>query len=239
MLLKKNGLPLYYQIENIMREKIINGEWKGGTQIPTETQLMEMFGVSRATMRQAISNLCNDGLLNRIQGKGTFVAEQSGYGHDPTEIWEHNIPGTFHIALSCEEIQGLKKKSKLLQVAPDEIFTVFSYLHCVNEHNNEPYNLCMTYFPQRRFPEIKNHFYADSVYMILKDVYHVSLARAESEFSIAYLTKAQADGLGVKANTPTICVQKVYFDRMNNPVFCTDMFMHPTITCLRITTEFH
>ena len=238
MLLKKNGLPLYYQIENIMRENILRGEWKIGTQIPTEPQLMEMFGVSRATMRQAISDLCNEGLLNRIQGKGTFVAEGDGYGHDPTEIWEHTIPGTFHRALSCEDLRGSKKKSKLLNVDPDETFTVFSYLHCVNEHNNEPYNLCVTYFPQSRFLGIKDYFYADSVCAILKDVYHLSLAYTESEFRIVNLKKDQADQLGVKANTPTILVQKVYYDRMHSPVFCTDMFMHPTNSVLRITTDF-
>ena len=75
-----------------MRDKIVKGEWPGGTQIPTEVQLMELFGVSRATLRQAISDLCNDGFLNRVQGKGTFVTENSGYGNDPTDIWEHNLP---------------------------------------------------------------------------------------------------------------------------------------------------
>lgn len=111
MVLQKNGLPLYYQVENYMRDKIVKGEWPGGTQIPTEVQLMELFGVSRATLRQAISDLCNDGFLNRVQGKGTFVTENSGYGNDPTDIWEHNLPDTFHEIVSCVEKNGLTKKA--------------------------------------------------------------------------------------------------------------------------------
>ena len=73
MKLNDKGPPLYYQIEKYMREKILSNEWPVGTQIPTETELMELFSVSRATLRQAVGNLCNEGLLERLQGRGTFV----------------------------------------------------------------------------------------------------------------------------------------------------------------------
>ena len=239
MVLQKNGLPLYYQVENYMRDKIVKGEWPGGTQIPTEVQLMELFGVSRATLRQAISDLCNDGFLNRVQGKGTFVTENSGYGNDPTEIWEHNLPGTSHRILSCVEKDGLTKKSALLKMDASETFTVFSYLHCVKARNDEPYNLCVSYFPKSRFPQIEKHLFADTVYATLRDIYYVTIAYAESEFHIVNLSKEKADYLGVKTNSPCIRIEKVYYDRLNQPIFCTYMYAHPANSTLRIRTEFH
>lgn len=222
-----------------MRDKIVKGEWPGGTQIPTEVQLMELFGVSRATLRQAISDLCNDGFLNRVQGKGTFVTENSGYGNDPTDIWEHNLPDTFHEIVSCVEKKRADKKSALLQTDTSEVFTVFSYLHRVKTRNNEPYNLCVSYFPKSRFSRIEEHLFEDTVYAILRDIYHVTISYAESEFHIVNLSKEKADYLGVKLNTPCIRIEKVYYDRLNQPIFCTDMYANPANGTLRIRTEFH
>ncbi|MCK9221232.1 MAG: GntR family transcriptional regulator [Limnochordia bacterium] len=68
--------PLYSQIEDALRRRIEYGEFKSGCQIPTEIELMETFQVSRTTVRTAVANLVNDGLLCRVQGRGTFVAEQ-------------------------------------------------------------------------------------------------------------------------------------------------------------------
>lgn len=67
--------PLYSQIEDALRRQIEYGDLKVGCQIPTELELMEMFEVSRTTVRTAIANLVNDGLLCRAQGRGTFVVD--------------------------------------------------------------------------------------------------------------------------------------------------------------------
>ena len=48
-----------------------------------------------------------------------------------------------------------------------------------------------------------------------------------------------ADYLGVKTNSPCIWIEKVYYDRLNQPIFCTDMYPHPANSTLRIRTEFH
>ena len=71
----KSAKPLYLQIKDIVKQKIINNEYMVGTTIPSENELEEMFGVSRMTIRQAISELVNEGLLRkeRGRGKGTVV----------------------------------------------------------------------------------------------------------------------------------------------------------------------
>ena len=66
-------LPLYYQLREQMREKILSEEWPNGYEIPSELQLCEKLHLSRATVRQAIDDLVNENMLVRMRGKGTFV----------------------------------------------------------------------------------------------------------------------------------------------------------------------
>src|SRR4030042_6647324 len=70
-----NPIPLYYQLKLRIESQINSGAWKPGDRVPSESVLEEQFQVSRTTVRQALSELVNQGLLTRIQGKGTFVAQ--------------------------------------------------------------------------------------------------------------------------------------------------------------------
>jgi GntR family transcriptional regulator len=66
-------VPLYHQLIGDLRSRVSSGHWPVGHPIPPERELTETYGVSRATVRQAISALVSEGLLYREQGKGTFV----------------------------------------------------------------------------------------------------------------------------------------------------------------------
>lgn len=240
MLVTRNGLPLYYQVENYIRNKILSGEWEVGQQIPTETQLIESFGVSRAPLRQAISNLCIEGFLNRVQGKGTFVMEHSGFGNDPTEIWEHPVEGVSHHPISIVTRAALKCERKRLNIDSQEPLTVISYVHyvkqCVKQCADIPYNLSISYFPQSSFPNIDQYFYSDSVYSIATKIYNLSLAYTFSEFHIVNLNEEQSGYLELEPNTATIKVEKVYYSNDGLPLFYTDVFMHPRNSTIQIKT---
>lgn len=77
MLERKSSKPLYEQLKNIIEEQIISGNWKTGTQIPSEKELSEMYKVSRITVRQAIALAERSHLVKRVQGLGTFVAKKT------------------------------------------------------------------------------------------------------------------------------------------------------------------
>ena len=64
---ENNPLPLYHQLQEILREKVVSGEWLPGSQIPTEIQLMETFGVSSSTVRNAILELVRTGRIRLVQ----------------------------------------------------------------------------------------------------------------------------------------------------------------------------
>ncbi|SFU74756.1 GntR family transcriptional regulator [Pseudoduganella namucuonensis] len=67
-------IPLYAQIKEALRAKIVDGTYAPHQRLPSESEMMAAFGVSRITVRQAIRDLQNEGLLFSVHGKGTFVA---------------------------------------------------------------------------------------------------------------------------------------------------------------------
>jgi GntR family transcriptional regulator len=72
---KSSPKPLYQQLEEIFRFAIYSREWEANNAIPSEQVLSRMYDVSRMTVRSVITKLVNEGLLRRVQGKGTFVVE--------------------------------------------------------------------------------------------------------------------------------------------------------------------
>ena len=76
MIDKNSPIPVYYQLKNDLIKKIAKGVWKPGECISSERELCEIYEVSRMTIRQAIGELVQEGILLRKKGKGTFVCEQ-------------------------------------------------------------------------------------------------------------------------------------------------------------------
>ena len=72
---RSNPLPLYYQLKEVLKQQIHSGHLAPHTAIPSEPELVSSYQVSRATVRQALSELVHEGLLYRQHGKGTFVCE--------------------------------------------------------------------------------------------------------------------------------------------------------------------
>lgn len=75
MTLDRNSvIPLYHQIKEQLRDKILSGAFHSGERIPSEHELSARYGVSRNTAKQAIADLVAEGILYRKQGLGTFVS---------------------------------------------------------------------------------------------------------------------------------------------------------------------
>lgn len=75
MIDKNSPIPVYYQLKEDILRKITEGYWKVGQCIDSERELSESYGVSRMTIRQALGELVQEGILIREKGKGTFVCE--------------------------------------------------------------------------------------------------------------------------------------------------------------------
>ena len=113
MMVKRTGIPLYYQVEEVIRKKIENGVFKEGDMIPAEIELEKEFHVSRITIRKAVENLVQDGLLLKQQGIGTIV----------TKHFINDEVNSLESFTEKMERQGRKVTSTLLEVrmqAPPE-----------------------------------------------------------------------------------------------------------------------
>lgn len=87
-------IPMYKQIRQLILDKIQRGEWQAHEQLPSENEWVSQFQVSRITIRNALSRLVEEGLIYRIQGKGSFVASP-GEGEQPVvpmHPTSHNNP---------------------------------------------------------------------------------------------------------------------------------------------------
>ena len=83
---RNNPKPLYMQLEEILRSAITDGTWQPSQLIPSENELSKEYGISRMTVRSVITNLVHEGLLYRVQGKGTFVSPTKIVTHSPAYI---------------------------------------------------------------------------------------------------------------------------------------------------------
>src|ERR671914_659967 len=72
---RRSPVPFYFQLRQLIRDEIAAGRWEPGERIPSENELCRHFGVSRTTVRQALSELESEGLLHKEKGRGSFVAE--------------------------------------------------------------------------------------------------------------------------------------------------------------------
>ncbi|MCP4752405.1 MAG: GntR family transcriptional regulator [Proteobacteria bacterium] len=101
MKLKKGRVPLYHQLERILRQQIYSSKFESSQSFPTDYQICEEFGVSRITVRQALKILEDDGLIRREQGRGTFVISRR-----PKKFsWESYV--------SLEEVFSFREEHKL------------------------------------------------------------------------------------------------------------------------------
>lgn len=72
---RSSFVPLYYQLQEVLKERIESGIWRPGGALPSEPELARRFGVSRVVVRQALAILEDDRQIVRIKGRGTFVAQ--------------------------------------------------------------------------------------------------------------------------------------------------------------------
>lgn len=73
---KSVPVPLYYQLKEAILDEIRKGNYESGSMIPTEKNISDFFQISRTTVRQAITELVQEGWMYRVKSKGTFIAQK-------------------------------------------------------------------------------------------------------------------------------------------------------------------
>ena len=227
----KRGIPLYFQIEQILKSKIITSEFMPGDQIPTEKDLSETYGVSIITARQAILRLVNEGLLVRQQGKGTFVRE------DITDLYTLQLSGRINDLISnglrTQEVNVLdivklkanKRIAKTLNLGPgEEVVKV----RRIRSANDVPVSYIVNYLPLGIGEKIlKKDLQRYPMLQILMDQFKIPL-KSGTQFIEAIVADHEiSSALSVSVFSPILCIETVIFADRKKPVEFVRTYVRP------------
>ena len=215
MAVEPRGAPLYRQIQTDLRERVSGGELEPGAQVETEQELMARYGVSRATVRQALSGLVAEGLLEIRRGRGTYVHGAA---------LEHRLGGFYTFSREIER-HGMRPGTRVralgLQVASDVVAeglglaagTSVVALSRVRLADDEPIVSETSYLPAARFRGLEEVDFSEvSLYETLTTAYGVRPVRARETFVPVLLEPADADVLGGEAGDPVLSVERTTYD---------------------------
>jgi GntR family transcriptional regulator len=222
------SVPVYVQIREMLIECIQSGEWPAGTRIPAERDLAAEFGVSRGTVRQAITDLVAKGLLRRVQGSGTYVAEPKVEmpGHillSFTEAMRRQgiEPGARLVAV--EVVPATRKLAERLRLTVGE--SVYRIVR-VRLGNRQPMALEFSHFPVRLCPGLDRFdLERRSIYEVLREEYDLILVRAEQSLEPTLARKFEAEALGVAEGSPLMLWERLAFAVTGLPVeYAKDLY---------------
>ncbi len=207
--------PLYYQVEEDLRKRIRNGEFKEGDLFPSERELIETYKVSRLTIRRAVDNLVEQGLLEKKQGKGTFVTRPkinhrvgSLYSSSEEFLLNNYIVKTK--VIECKKTLPDNEVCEKLRFSncKEEIF----YLERIRYANEIPAAYIKCYLPYRFVPGIeKIDFTNNYLYKTLEDVYKLELYEAYEIIEATLVDETGAKYLGLKEGAPVLLNQRVTY----------------------------
>jgi GntR family transcriptional regulator len=218
------GMPLYRQIELDLRDRIREGVLPPGAQVSPEPELMAEYGVSRATVRQALAGLVAEGLLEIRRGLGTYVTAPR---------FEHTIGGFYSFSREIER-HGLQPVTKVLdlrtQPAGDDVAeplgiepgTPVVALRRLRLAGPDPLVVETSHLPAARFPGLEDvDFSAVRLYDTLLNAYGCRPTRARETFEPILLTADEAALLDQRRGEPALRVERVAFDQDDAPIeFC-------------------
>lgn len=210
-----SAIPLYKQIEDIIRKVIESGDYDNGKFLPREEELAQKFGVSRNTVRQGISQLVREGLLERTPGKGTVVANGNITTHlsewhsFTEEMLKKGIDLRNYFIRSNFEKPPIEV-AEVLQIKPDIELLKLERLRGDKKH---PF----VYFVSWFHPRIKltgNEDFSRPLYSILEDDFGIYPVYSNEELS-AVMPDERISGylkINLKSRLPVLFRKRLVTD---------------------------
>jgi GntR family transcriptional regulator len=210
-----SALPYYAQLYAILKARITGGEWPVGHQLPSESELCELYDVSRITVRQALALLAQEGQISRGRGKGTFVLD--------TRLTA--APRTVSSFSSELHGLGMKPGSRILDVretvataALAEEMNLVAGVPLVRIRrlrlaDDRPIGVQTATLPAARFPGLQQLLGDDvSLYAILREYFGVVGTGATEIFKASTVGRRDAALLECSPSAPAFDVTRVSFD---------------------------
>jgi GntR family transcriptional regulator len=213
----QRNIPLIEQLKTILLERIQTGAYAAGTRFPSEAELCEQFGVSRATVRSALADLTARGLLVRQAGVGTFLAgsRQLTTGLERLEsvlaVAQRSGHATSfdHLAI-CSLVAG-EELARRLQVDSDTPITLVARSIRVD---GEIVSYHEDYVPARLMPADRLGDFTGSVLDWLADHHPLPVSRASTEITAINASGLQTRHLAVSPGCALILLRETLEDEI-------------------------
>lgn len=216
------GIPLYYQIKEIIMQRISSGYYKSGDLIPPEELLAKEFSVSQGTVRRAMSDLVNTEVLYRRSGYGTIVKEKK---------LEYSVGKLYGFSEILKE-KGFRPSSKVLKyeilnaekakVTEQLKLTKKARIYSISRvkfANEEPLSLEHFYLPYEKFPELTiEELNTSSLFYLLKNKYKIILVMSKEFLEPLVADDYEAQVLGIKKGAPAMMLESTLYIESDQPV---------------------
>jgi GntR family phosphonate transport system transcriptional regulator len=218
---RRKGLTLWRQIQSILAQEIVSGTFAPGDRLPTEPELAERFGVNRHTLRRAMGELAEQGLVRIEQGRGSFVQEQVlDYAIGRRTRFSTNVlsqqrrPGGR--LLKAVELPATREIARELGLEPDDACVLIESLGEVDER---PVLLARHYFPRWRFPDmVAVYGRSGSVSLALAHYGVHDYERRTTRITARLPEEAEAELLRQPRTRPVLVTEAVNVDAQGRPV---------------------
>ena len=176
------AIPQYRRLYEVLRKHILDGVYREGDLLPSENELCQLYGMTRPTVRQALSTLANDGFIRKHQGKGSIVH------HLPSAIGILSVSGTTS-AVGDRNLKTRIIKSPLLIQWPNNFMFPLSelenesgciYMERLRLLDDVPIFYDISYIGNINLPRITaRQFENRSLFQILRDHYRIEIKGGE------------------------------------------------------------
>lgn len=198
--------PIYLQLREVIRNKIEDGEYAPGMQIPSENELAEIYGINRMTVRSGIDALVSEGLLKRVQGKGVYVSgpkikrDLEILGGFAQTMRERNLQPSTKVLEKSLRKAG-EKYSLIFKIDPeDEIY----YIKRICAADGEPTSLDEIFIPKYVVPKLVGiDLDVFSIYEVY-ELYNINLKWAYQTLDIITLDPRDARMLEISEDSPVM-----------------------------------
>jgi GntR family transcriptional regulator len=206
--------PLYAALEAQLAAGIAGGEFPVGSQLPTEDRLIQRFAVSRTTVRKAIQNLSDRGLIEIRRGTGTFVA-QPRITQELTELtgFVEDMDALGHAAtarlLDRIVVAADADVAEHLAIA---VGTRVMRIRRIRLANGVGMSLDVTYLPLEIGEKIITHdLEAEPIFTLLEQRYDIALVDADYELEAVCADHDVAAALGIEAGSPIFLIERTSY----------------------------
>jgi len=217
---KSSVVPIYFQLKTLIQERITSGEYPIGMCLPSEREYCLEYDISRMTVRQAISDLVNEGLLRRERGKGTYVSQPkieqglqalTSFTEDMKQRNMH--PGTRLIhMLTC---LATGRVAKQLGIEDGESVFEIKRLRLADD---EPMAIETAYVPLGNLPDFTEAKVATgSLYEVMRER-GIEIAHATQTLEASQAKATEATILNIKNKAPVLLIERTTYAAGGEPI---------------------